>query len=147
MVTIEIYKVGVIHAFFSHLSSQLTQEKLFIEAISYLIHQFLSTRKLCFQVRKRINNCFAPSGTLAEVPWGQEARPESVSPALGRPDPDVGDRIPTAADFQQLENNLPREFSLWLSGLRTQHGLCEDVGSIPGLAQRVKYPALVQAAV
>ena len=31
-----------------------------------------------------------------------------------------------------------REFSLWLSGLRTQHNLHEDVSSIPHLDQRVK---------
>jgi len=30
------------------------------------------------------------------------------------------------------------EFPLWLSGLRTWHRLCKDVGSIPGLAQWVK---------
>ena len=30
------------------------------------------------------------------------------------------------------------EFPLWLSGLRTPCNLCEDVGSIPGLAQWVK---------
>ena len=32
---------------------------------------------------------------------------------------------------------LLKEFSLWLRGLRTQHSVCEDVGSIPGLAQWV----------
>ena len=38
------------------------------------------------------------------------------------------------------------EFPVWLSGLRTQHSLCEDVVPIPGLAQWVKAPALPQAA-
>ena len=33
----------------------------------------------------------------------------------------------------------------WLSGLRSQHCLCEVVGSIPGLAWWVKDPALLQA--
>ena len=30
------------------------------------------------------------------------------------------------------------EFPLWISGLRTQHNVYEDVASIPGLAQWVK---------
>ena len=39
------------------------------------------------------------------------------------------------------------EFPLWFSGLRPQHSLCEDVGSIPGLTQWVKHPTLPQAEV
>ena len=38
-------------------------------------------------------------------------------------------------------------FPLWLSGLRTQRNVREDVGSIPGLAQQVKDPVLLQAVV
>ena len=38
------------------------------------------------------------------------------------------------------------EFLLWLIGLRTQHGVCEEVGSIPGLSQWVTDLALPQAA-
>ena len=36
-----------------------------------------------------------------------------------------------------------QEFALWLSWLRTQHGVCEDGGLIPGLAQWVKDPGLL----
>ena len=34
------------------------------------------------------------------------------------------------------------EFPLWLTRLRTQHNVHEDVGSIPGLTQGVKDPGL-----
>ena len=47
-----------------------------------------------------------------------------------------------------LENlNIKKslEFPLWLSGLGIRHGLCEDVGLIPGLVQWVKDPVLLQA--
>ena len=39
----------------------------------------------------------------------------------------------------------PEELPLWLSGLRTQHRICEDVGLIPG-AQCAKELALLLAA-
>ena len=39
------------------------------------------------------------------------------------------------------------EFPLYLSRLRSQHSVCEDEGSIPGLTHWVKDPELLQAAV
>ena len=36
---------------------------------------------------------------------------------------------------------------MWLSGLRTGHGVCEDVGSVLGFTQWIKDLALLQAAV
>ena len=39
------------------------------------------------------------------------------------------------------------EFPSWLSRLRTQRSLCEDVGPTTGLAQWVKDPTLPQAVV
>ena len=38
------------------------------------------------------------------------------------------------------------EFPLWLSGLRHQNSVHEDVGLIPGLTQWVKDQAFLQAA-
>ena len=37
--------------------------------------------------------------------------------------------------------------SLWVSGLRTKYSVSEDVGLNPGLAQWVKDPVFLQAAV
>ena len=34
---------------------------------------------------------------------------------------------------------------MWLSRLRTQHRVCEDMGLIPGLTQWAKDPVLPQA--
>ena len=45
---------------------------------------------------------------------------------------------------RSANQNYNKEFPLWLSGLRTPCYLCEDVGSIPGLAQWVKDLAQMQ---
>ena len=42
-------------------------------------------------------------------------------------------------------NIVKKEFPLWLRGLRTWHGVFEDLGSFPGLTQWVKDLALLQA--
>ena len=46
-----------------------------------------------------------------------------------------------------LQNNNAGEFPLWLSRLRTQHSVCQDASSTPGLSQWVKDLALPQAVV
>ena len=42
----------------------------------------------------------------------------------------------------QPHGNVTLGVPVWLSRLRTQHSICEDVGLIPGLAQQVKDLAL-----
>ena len=54
----------------------------------------------------------------------------------------------TKEEMHHLQKEiLNEEFPLWLRGLRTQHSICEDEGSIPGLPQWVKDTTLPQATV
>ena len=46
-----------------------------------------------------------------------------------------------------IKKKVSQEFPLRLSGLRISCCLCEDVDLIPGITQRDKDPALLQAAV
>ena len=48
-------------------------------------------------------------------------------------------------DFTSVKKDL-RDFPLCLSGLRTQHSVCEDAGSLPVLVPWVKDLAFPQAA-
>ena len=43
-----------------------------------------------------------------------------------------------------IGNKIVEEFPLWVSGFRTRHSVCEDAGSIPGLAPWVKDAVLLQ---
>ena len=47
--------------------------------------------------------------------------------------------------FSRAFKTTFQEFLLWLSGLRTQYSVQENVGLIPGLAQWVKDQAFLQA--
>ena len=49
--------------------------------------------------------------------------------------------------FSDVQHIEVTEFPLWLSGLRTWHSVCEDTGSIPGLAQWVKYPYCISGGI
>ena len=44
-----------------------------------------------------------------------------------------------------LKGKARMELPLWLNRLRTQHSVCENAGSIPGLVQSVKDLALPRA--
>ena len=89
-------------------------------AICYLIHS-----------KKHLKNAFCMPGT-----------------GLGTYVSSEGDNSPRAEQTRQAAEREARsfeEFLLWLRGLKTLHTLHEDVGSIPGLSQRIKDPGLLQA--
>ena len=48
---------------------------------------------------------------------------------------------------EMISKNDTPEFLLWLSGLRTRHSVCEDIGPTSGLTPWVKDLALLQAVV
>ena len=75
-------------------------------------------------------------------------RPPSTSPkgqglgqeATSTRDGSVGNRVykrklvsGTVRRWRETSRQRLRVFPMWFSGLRTQHSVCEDVSSIPGL--------------
>ena len=59
-------------------------------------------------------------------------------------DADYGERCPPNSPWGACQS-VNQEFQLWLSRLRIQYSVREDVGLIPGLGQWIKDLALLQA--
>ena len=63
--------------------------------------------------------------------------PSPLSPEMGRLHSLTSSALAQQASRRHyrrvVKNTGAVEFPLWLSGLRTRHTVCEDVGSIPGL--------------
>ena len=76
-----------------------------------------------------------------------DSKPERRQPRLAAWQPGemlvvMRPRILRLNETNEILNIKFLEFPLWLSGLRTQHSVRKDSGSIPGLTQWVKDLAL-----
>lgn len=102
--------------FFSPLNGKFIQEKQFIKANQLLrlrcseecICSFQWGNYICKWGKEWANALHLLGQGTAESPGIRRPGQEGSSPALGCLDSDAGDPIPTVAEFQQLENNLPK---------------------------------------
>ena len=101
----------------------------------------LVSRKTNNRVSQTIRNIFPASSfpkMWCEKPW------QPFQGFCERPDYFIYSTS-TKRTYYKVFKIEAQELSLWLSRLRTQSCLCEDVGSTPSFTQQVKDPALLQA--